>query len=410
MTSVLKQRNFALLWIGQVISMIGDWVLIVALPFYIYNITGSTLAAGGMFMAVSVPRLLLGSFAGVFVDRWDRRKTMIAADLSRAVLLLLLFTVRSSEWLWLIYAVAIVESSISQFFIPAKSAIIPNIVGEQNLVAANSLDGLSDAVTRLLGPTLGGVLFGLVGLIGVVTLDSASYLLSALLLLLIAMPKGQVPPERVEASKRVDWLKLWHEWMDGLRLVKNDRLLSTIFTSMGVMMIGEGILQVLVVALVKLVLHGDAEVLGWLLTAQGVGALLGSALLTKVSAVLAPKHLLWSSFVLTGVFLIGIVNIAVLPVDLVLMGLAGVCIVWAIVTAQMLMQKNVADEYRGRVFGSFGTTNALLVLVGMGLASVLGSIFSVSLLLTLAGCLFIVSALLFTRMPDIPIPVQEYAG
>ena len=91
MLKVLRQRNFGLLWSAGLISMIGDWVLFISLPIYTYNLTQSTLATGIMFMVGTLPRILLGSLAGVYVDRWDRQRTMVVADLSRAVLILLLF-------------------------------------------------------------------------------------------------------------------------------------------------------------------------------------------------------------------------------------------------------------------------------------------------------------------------------
>ena len=90
MLAILRQRNFALLWLGSLISFVGDWVLFIALPVYIYDLTGSALATGGMFIAQTAPRLLFGSIAGVFVDRWDRRRTMIVANLLSAAVLLLL--------------------------------------------------------------------------------------------------------------------------------------------------------------------------------------------------------------------------------------------------------------------------------------------------------------------------------
>ncbi len=142
MFGLLRQRNFSLLWFGQLLSLVGDWVLLVALPFYVYDLTGSALLTGVMWMVESLPRLLLGSLAGVFVDRWDRRRTMIVADLTRALILLPLLLVHSHEWLWVIYVVAFLESVISQFFAPAKGAIIPRLVSEKDLMAANSLNAM----------------------------------------------------------------------------------------------------------------------------------------------------------------------------------------------------------------------------------------------------------------------------
>src|SRR5690349_11400335 len=106
MLAVLRRRNFAMLWLGQLVSHIGDMVLIIALPFHVYQITGSLLQTGLMYIVETLPRILLGSLAGVFVDRWDRRWTMIVADLGRAAVLLPLLLARAPADLWLIYAVA----------------------------------------------------------------------------------------------------------------------------------------------------------------------------------------------------------------------------------------------------------------------------------------------------------------
>src|SRR6478609_10181441 len=113
MLVALRQRNFALLWVGQLISVFGDWVLLIALPFYIFDLTGSALATGAMFIAQTVPKVLLGSVAGVFVDRWDRKRTMIAADLSRAALLLTLLTVHSAHSLWIVYVAGFAQGTIA---------------------------------------------------------------------------------------------------------------------------------------------------------------------------------------------------------------------------------------------------------------------------------------------------------
>src|SRR5258708_10045384 len=103
MFAVLRQRNFAFLWIGQIISLVGDWVLFVALPFYIYSLTGSTFATGIMFIVQTVPRLCFGSVAGGFVDRWSRKYTMFATNLIEAGLLMTLFLAPFVELVWVIY-------------------------------------------------------------------------------------------------------------------------------------------------------------------------------------------------------------------------------------------------------------------------------------------------------------------
>lgn len=128
MLALLRRRNFALLWFGQLISQIGDMALILALPFYVYQLTGSLLQTGLMYIVETLPRILFGSLAGVFVDRWDRRRTMIMADVGRAAVLLPMLLVRDPSHLWLIYVIACVQSTISLFFAPALTAITPTLL------------------------------------------------------------------------------------------------------------------------------------------------------------------------------------------------------------------------------------------------------------------------------------------
>ena len=136
----------------------------IALPFYVYGLTHSVLATGAMFIASTLPGLVVGSVAGVFVDRWDRKRTMVVADLTRVALMLLLLAVRSRDTIWIVYLVAFVESSVSKFFEPAKSALIPRLVEARQLTAANALSSVSGNVISMVAPTAGGALLVLGGL------------------------------------------------------------------------------------------------------------------------------------------------------------------------------------------------------------------------------------------------------
>lgn len=133
MIAVLRGRNFLLLWLGGLISQAGDWVLAIALPVHVYNLTGSTLATGGVFLTQSLPRLLLGLIAGVVVDRWDRRWIMISADLGRSAILPLLLLVQTADQLSLLYVIAAAEAILGLFFVPAHAAFLSRIVGDQEV-------------------------------------------------------------------------------------------------------------------------------------------------------------------------------------------------------------------------------------------------------------------------------------
>ena len=121
MIATLRNRNFFLLWSGGLISMIGTWMLLAALPFYIYSVTGSALATSGLLMAYLAPGALFGSIAGVFVDRWDRKRVLVIGNLIQAAIIPVLLLVDANGWIWLVYVVAFLESTVNQFLGPAEN-------------------------------------------------------------------------------------------------------------------------------------------------------------------------------------------------------------------------------------------------------------------------------------------------
>ncbi len=412
MLAALRHRNFAFLWVGQVISLTGDWVLFVALPFYIYTLTGSALATGIMFIVQTIPRIFFGSVAGVFVDRWNRKRTMFIAELSQAFVLVPLLVVHSQQWIWIVYIFAFVESIISQFFIPAKSAIIPNLVDEQHLLAANSLNSMSQELTRLVGPFLGGLLLGLLGINSVIFVDVASFLISAGMIALIVLPSVTTPAkEQIETVHPfASMAKVWREWQEGLQLVNKQQLITGIFVVVGVAMVGEGIIDVLIAPYVKQVMHGNALVLGWLMTAQAIGGIAGSVIVVKVSKVIHPTRLIPLSALILGPLIIVIANIAVLPIVLPIITLCGIAVIGFFVSMLTLLQSNVADAYRGRIFGALNTLQAITMLFGMILASGLGDRLGIIPLLEMdAGFNILAGILAFImiRKGTVPAPKSE---
>ena len=391
MLAVLRQRGFFLLWSGGVLSVIGDYFLFVALPFFVYERTGSALATGAMFIAETLPRLIFGSVAGVFVDRWDRKKTMVLSDLSRALIVLPLLLVAAGGPLMLVYAVAFVEASVSMFFLPAKGATIPNLVAESDLTAANSLNSLSEEVPSLVGALLGGALLGVVGLSGLILLDAATYLASALLISLIGVPTAAGPDEEPEVTPEVAvsaWANALKEWLGGLRLIGRDRSVAILFAVISVATVGEGVVTVLVIIFFRDVLGGGSAEFSYFIAAYGVGGIAGGLLLGWTSTLIDETRLFSLSLIANGLLLVAIFNIPVLAVIVALAVLSGMTVVGWLVTSQTLLQKWVPDRYRGRVFGTYETTQALTMLVGMGLAVVLEGLLGVVLVLSIVGAVW----------------------
>ncbi len=399
MGRLLRQRNFALLWWGGCLSGLGDMVLFIALPFYTYGLTGSALSTGVMFIAQILPSLLLGSVAGVFADRWNRQATMIVADLLRVVVLVPLLMVTSSTQLWIVYMVAACESSIGQFFGPARGALLPQTVEQEQLLNANALDALQGQLTSVLGPSLGGLLASLFQFRGVVVVDIVSYLMSALLIGCMVLAPAPEPNHglRPEGLRAV-WISVWDDLRAGLQLVQRERWISGVFLVMGMLMVGQGIIRVMLVPFVTTVVHGGPREFGWMVTAQGIGGLGGGVLVARLGRFMRPTQLVTVSLVLLGLCWLGTAHSTTFLTIVLLAGLMGPMAMGIYVPLQTLLQQGIADRFRARVLGTLNTMQALLLLIGLGGASLTGDHLGTLIMFTFITILCFFAAIMVVTM------------
>jgi predicted MFS family arabinose efflux permease len=391
--ATLKQRDFALLWFGGLISMMGDWAMFAALPFYAYEQTGSAFASGAVLTALTVPGLLFGTVAGVFVDRWDRRRTMVMANLLQVLVMLPLLLVRPGESLWLVYAVAIAMSSVWQFITPAENALLPGLVGPDRLMAANSLNAFNDNLARIAGPALGGLVVAFAGLGGVALLNAATFLLAALLISLIRSSGAERMPEDAdEAPGRV--LSVWREWLQGLKLVVGESYIAVLFIILGAAMLADSILSALIAPFVGGVLMAPASLFGLLLTLRGVGGLIGGVLLGSVATRVRPQRVLFLSLLAVGAGTLVFATVPLVPVSLACAVALGIPAVGWIASQQTLLQQSVEDQYLGRIFGAFSATTDLMFFVGSLSAGALGDLAGIVPLLISSAVMYCAAGLL----------------
>jgi MFS family permease len=406
MLALLRQRNFALLWFGGLISQTGDWLLHIGLPVYIYLVTGSALATSMTLVIAFLPNILLSSVAGVFVDRWDRRLTMLICNLLLALGLLPLLLVHGKDTLWLLYIVLFLESCVSQFVLPAENALLPQLVDEQQFVSANALMSTSTYIARLGGAALGGILLGTVGLHYVVLFDAISFFFVCSMLLCMRLPvsvKTYIAREDPEQRMPVKtifsaWLRVGHEWLEGMRLVARQQTLRVLFIFLAVTGVGEGIFGSLLVIFVSRVLHGNSVIYGMLLSIQMVGNLLGNVLVAQFGKRQSPLRALWISACTFGVIDLLIIDIPVfypaMPLEMFLFVIVGIPAAFFSVHIQTLFQVLTEDKLRGRVFGSRLAVGSLASLIGMLLAGLLGDRLGSVPLLNLQGGSYVFGGLL----------------
>lgn len=371
-----------------------------ALPFWIYQLTGSAMATGAMFAALTLPQLLLSPIAGVFVDRWDRRRTMIIADLLRSLIMLAYFSVQSRDQAWVIYVIALAESSVSRFFQPAVAAAVPMIAPRERLVQVNAALGLSYAVAQLGGPALGGMLFAVWGPHSAAAFDFASYLLSACALALMRIPAPVSPPS-AGGGLIGDIESVWKQLKEGLLVVASRPVLRVVFGSVGIFTLSQGVINVLLVVVVSRVWCGGASELGWLVSAQGVGALVGIAIVGSLSSRISSRTLIVSAGAGLGVLVFAAVNQASVYVAMALLVGCGILVVAIDVGWTTLIQLGSDDHNRGRVAALLQTVMALGMMISIVITGVLTDRIGAVVMLDAAAFAMIAGGIAALMAPDV---------
>src|SRR5258705_3417122 len=213
-----KNRSFRQLWLGQVVSQMGDWFDTIALYTIILQLTGSGRDIGLLLVARFLPSFLFGPLSGVLADRFSRRSIMIVSDLLRAVVVLGFLFVKSADQLWIIYVLTVFQLGLSTFFEPAETAAIPSIVSDRELVTANAVSSVTWSVMLTLGAAIGGIITGWFGTSVAFILDALTYLLSAALIASIKVPKRK---KRERQKLSIGRLLGVSETLEGISYVKS---------------------------------------------------------------------------------------------------------------------------------------------------------------------------------------------
>jgi MFS family permease len=327
-----------------------------------------------------VPGVLLSSPAGVFVDRWDRRRVLLVTNLLQAVTVTLLVSAEGNA-LWVVYVVGMGAAVLQSFSEPAESSLLPSLVGHDDLVAANSLNALNNRLGRLLGLPLGAALLAASGLTGVVVVDCASFAAAAgLVRLMRPLPARGHCSEGEQATTdeaRSALRHFVHEWLEGLRLLRSERSIALVFFVLGLMTYGGTMLDPLSPGWVRDILGQGPATYALLMTAHAMGGIVGSLCVGALGRRLTPRHLMgWFSIIASALLLVRF-NVPVVWLAFTLSVLNGATSVASAVGVDTLVQQSIPDRYRGRMFGSLGATGALLSLSGALTGGVLGGVIGI---------------------------------
>lgn len=349
---VRSNRNFRQLWLGQVVSQLGDWFNTVAVYALLYDLTHSATAVAGMMVVQFLPIAVVGPLAGVIVDRHDRRRIMIGADLARGVAVLGLLFADSASTVWIAYAAVGATVAATGFFEPARSSAIPMVVARADLVAANALSTATWSAMLAIGASLGGVVTALAGRDAAFLANSASFFLSAALIWRVRLP-ARVPVARSGG---------FSELREGLAYMVANPTVGSVALVKGGWSIAGGALLLLTVFGERIFPIGGSSAagIGVLYAARGVGAAGGALLVNRIvgrnphrlRGLIAPAYFAAGTAYATLAVAPNIWSAAATVITAHVFG----SLLW--VASSVMLQLSVPDRYRGRVFAAelFGVT------------------------------------------------------
>ena len=375
----LQNSNFRALWLGQLISQVGDSFAILAVLVAVNELTKSTLALGLMVVSVTLPQLFFGLIAGVFVDRLDRKVTMIASDIARGLAILALLTVHTADRIYVFFIVGFVMGTVGAFYNPARNAALPNIVDEELLLPANALTQTGQVMATVFGPALAGLFIGWFGHAFAFIFDSLTFFVSAAAIATISIPFSNAETEK--ASARV----LWNQLGEGLAFIKGHKTILNVLITAAVAMLGLGAITVLAVRYLDEELGIGPTGLGFLNSVQGIGMVAGGVLIGNFAADLQANRIVGVGMIVLG---LALASLSVAPNFTLVLAAAfiiGLCMVSARTILATMTQALVPDEKRGRVESALNTLITVATMTSMGLAGLLGDPLGVRLVFFLAG-------------------------
>ncbi len=392
----LRERDFALLWSGMTISLLGDGIYFVAIPFQVFEISDGPTALAWVGAVWSLPQVFLFLLAGVLTDRIDRRRVLIGADLTRMVALGGIggLALTGGLELWNLLLLVALYGAGNAFFMPAFSAIVPDVVSQDLLVEANSLDQSVRPLSRLVGPALGGLVVAAAGTGAAFLVDAGTFLVSAIAVWAMrARPRVPVESGADSVSTLTDIKEGWrfvraHTWLWGTLTAAAFGLLCFI-----------GPLDVLVPFIVKDVLNGDAGDFGVILAVGGLGSIIVSVIVGQRG--LPRNHMVFMYLAWgIGTMLIGAYAFVTTTWQAILVSATvGALFTLGMIVWGTLLQRLVPSELLGRVSSFDWLVSTCLVPVSFALTGPAAELFGVKATLAGAGLLGGLSFTVFLFLP-----------
>lgn len=397
--AVFRRRNFTLMWFADFISTSGSALTYLAAGILVYQITGSALSVGLMLIATALPGLIVGLIAGVFVDRFDRKRIMYVSDFLRGILVFLIPFLATENIIWL-YILVFLVSTVDKFFTPAHESTLPELAPDEELAAANSFLAISSFGSTAIGFAASGLIASAISVEWAFYLDTLTFFTSATLIFLMKLPKFEVNQE-TNVGNVVDNLKDGARYLWGTPILRSSLLIGiAVFISFGFW-------NVLLLPFAFEALGADEFVYGVQEALTSVGFVIGSFLMAGIADRLREGQ--WYSIGIIGMGVVGVVysQATSIPFAILMVTISGYFNALMFIGRRLIFQRNTTREVRGRVSSAYVVVGDVLIVVGMGLAG-LADIIDVRIMLLIASLVLVAAGGISLFLPGLGQPAEEW--
>ena len=401
--------SFSALWLGQLISLFGDRIHLIALTFLVLGVTGSPVALAFAFLMATIPNLFFGPIAGALVDRWEHREVMIVSDLLRAGLVLLI-PVAASINIVFVYPLVFLVTTVSIFFRPARGAIVPRLVRDEDLLPANSALWVGETFADIVGYAVAGVFVAFLGsqLPLAFWIDAVTYLGSALLIATIVVEPMRRASDAVAgaaAGVRSLLAGLWRDIVAGWRFLRGENVLlaNTLQAVVAQFMLGTFLVLTPIYAQGIAAGAGLEEeaAFAFLEGSIGAGNLVGGFVIGLIGARLSLGRMVVLGYALTGLTVAGLALTGNFAIAMGLVFGAGAGNLVFVIPSQTLFHKRTPPELMGRVLAFRSAFVYGSMTIAMAVGGILGEALGAGVVIGIFGLVTVAAGLAGLLVPAV---------
>jgi MFS family permease len=396
MLSVLKNRNLRLLFIGSLVSGIGDNFQYIALMAMAYKMTGSATIMGTIMICLIVPNVIMGFFSGVLVDRMNKKWVMIWGNLIWFFITLIppILNLFGILQVWHLFVYSALFGCVLPFYMASSQAILPEIASPEEYQPMNALFQSSHQIALIVGMSLGGIAMDFFGFEVAYFFDASTFIFAAFMQILIRYkPLAKVVSELVSEAKFLkSW---WNDFVDGIKVFIHDKALFILLVTSALSMFVYVPLDMLFMPFTKIAFDAGTKLYGIMVALFGVGMLVGSFVMGVIPPIKNRRAWLFWSSALVGISLVAYAYVRNIPLSCVLILLSGALATPTNVIISTIFQERVPEELRGRVFNTRSTLTTALTPLSLVIAGFVSDSIGVVATVALLGLLGFVTSLPF---------------